>query len=335
MAVYIPIRPRWNPRGVVVNYVFRDRLCVRGWPQGYHDANTPAQQRQRGKMAQACGVLPHLKALLMEGYTPIVKRNGRKVSSYHVAVGVALREWFVQTAQGFRFDPARIRLTDGVGQLPAGLAIGRSGGALRVSLGAPLPWGEKKLLLAVRCQKESQWVSGVLGLKAGEERIEMELPEAWRGQGVEVWVAFVGNGGRSKTATRYIVLPAGATLGGGASVGSRSIAPTPRPPWARKSGTQQEWRRGQGEGLKAEGEDELDEGGGEVVVAGFGLGPEEGDPLAGALGLGVEGEVDVAGDDGGVKLGEPVAGDLVFQLLLGDVSVLHAACRWIVQRYVF
>ena len=253
MAVYIPIRPRWNPRGVVVNYVFRDRLCVRGWPKGYHDANTPEQQRQRGKMAQACGVLPYLKALLMEGYTPIVKRNGRKVSSYHVAVGVALREWFVQTAQGFRFDPARIRLTDGVGQLPAGLEIGRSGGALRVSLGAPLPWGEKKLLLAVRCQKESQWVSGVLRLNAWEERIEMELPEAWRGQGVEVWVAFVGNGGRSKTATRYILLPAGATLGGGASVGSRSSAPSPRPPWARKSGTQQEWRRGQGEGQKAEG----------------------------------------------------------------------------------
>lgn len=253
MAVYIPIRPRWNPRSVVVNYVFRDRLCVRGWPQGYHDANTPAQQRQRGKMAQACGVLPHLKALLMEGYTPIVKRNGRKVSSYHVAVGVALREWFVQAAQVFRFDPARIRLTDGVGQLPAGLAIGRSGGALLVSLGAPLPWGEKKLLLAVRCQKESQWVSGVLRLNAGEKRIEMELPESWRGQGLEVWVAFVGNGGRSKTATRYAVLPAGATLGGGASAGSTSRAPTPRPPRVRKCGTQQEWRPRHKEGLKAEG----------------------------------------------------------------------------------
>ena len=253
MAVYIPIRPRWNPRGVVVNYVFRDRLCVRGWPKGYHDANTPAQQRQRGKMAQACGVLPYLKALLMEGYTPIVKRNGRKVSSYHVAVGVALREWVVQTAQGFRFDPTRIRLTDGVGQLPAGLAIGRSRGALCVSLGAPLPWGEKKLLLAVRCQKESQWVSGVLGLNAGEKRVEMELPEAWRGRGVEVWVAFVGNGGRSKTATRHAVLPAGATLGGGASVGSRGTAPSPRPPRGWKSGTQQEWRSGRGEGLKAEG----------------------------------------------------------------------------------
>lgn len=253
MAVYIPIRPRWNPRGVVVNYVFRDRLCVRGWPKGYHDANTPAQQRQRGKMAQACGVLPYLKALLMEGYTPIVKRNGRKVSSYHVAVGVALREWVVQTAQGFRFDPTRIRLTDGVGQLPAGLAIGRSRGALCVSLGAPLPWGEKKLLLAVRCQKESQWVSGVLGLNAGEKRVEMELPESWRGQGVEVWVAFVGNGGRSKTATRHAVLPAGATLGGGASVGSRGTAPSPRPPRGWKSGTQQEWRSGRGEGLKAEG----------------------------------------------------------------------------------
>ena len=67
------------------------------------------------------------------------------------------------------------------------------------------------------------------------------------------------------------------------------------------------WGKDAGEGAgAAEGEDELDEGGGEVVVAGFGLGPEEGNPLARALGPGVEGEVDVAGDDGEIKLGEPV-----------------------------
>ena len=83
---------------------------------------------------------------------------------------------------------------------------------------------------------------------------------------------------------------------------------------------------GEGAGA-AEGEDELNEGGGEVVVAGFGLGPEEGNSLAGALGLGVEGEVDVAGDDGEVEFVEPVLSDPSLELLLGDVFVLHAACR--------
>ncbi len=68
---------------------------------------------------------------------------------------------------------------------------------------------------------------------------------------------------------------------------------------------------------------QLDEGVGEVVVAGLSLGPEEGRPARRGFGLGVEGEVDVAGDDGGVKFGEPVVGDLVLQLLLGNALVAH------------
>ena len=110
MAVYVPVRPRWNPRGVVVNYVSRGRLLVRGWPRGYRDANTAEQRRQRGKMARVCEMLPYLKSLLMEGYAPLVKRSGRRVSGYHVAVGAALREWFVPTPQGDELDCASIRL---------------------------------------------------------------------------------------------------------------------------------------------------------------------------------------------------------------------------------
>ena len=77
MAIYVPLRPRWNPRGEVVNYVSRGRLVARGWPKGYHDANTLGQRQQRGKMVQVCRALPYLKALLTEGYSAVVKRNGR------------------------------------------------------------------------------------------------------------------------------------------------------------------------------------------------------------------------------------------------------------------
>ena len=90
----------------------------------------------------------------------------------------------------------------------------------------------------------------------------------------------------------------------------------------------EEWR-GQdaveGAGL-ADGEDELGEHGGGGVVAGFGLGPEQGAPLARALGrLGVEGEVDVALDHGGVEGLEPVGGDLVLEFLLAYALVAHGA----------
>ena len=236
MAVYVPIRPRWNPRGVVVNYVSQGRLLVRGWPRGYRDANTAEQRRQRGKMARVCEALPYLKSLLMEGYAPLVKRNGRRVSGYHVAVGAALREWFVSTPQGEELDCARIRLTDGVRGLPAGLAFGREGGVLRLAWAAPLPWRGAKLLLAVRQKGLGQWVSAVQELGAGVAAVDVVLPRAGRGQGVEVWAAFVGSGGRMKTITRYAALPAHAPLGGGTAIGSGRTAVVVRPPRAAKGG---------------------------------------------------------------------------------------------------
>lgn len=236
MAVYVPVRPRWNPRGVVVNYVSRGRLLVRGWPRGYRDANTAEQRRQRGKMARVCEVLPYLKSLLMEGYAPLVKRNGRRVSGYHVAVGAALREWFVSTPQGDELDHARIRLTDGVRGLPAGLAFGREGGTLRLAWAAPLPWSGAKLLLAVRQKGLGQWVGVVQELCDGVAVVDVELPEAWKGKEVEVWVAFVGDGGRVKTATRHASLPAAVPPGGGTATGSGEPMKVGCPPLAAKGG---------------------------------------------------------------------------------------------------
>ena len=193
MAVYVPVRPRWNPRGEVVSYVSRGQLMARGWPKGYRDANTLEQQRQRGRMVQICNVLPYLKGVLAEGYAPSVKRNGRCVSGYHAAVGAALRGWFARTPGGERFDYARIRLTDGSRALPAGLTLARGRGVVRVAWGAGLPWGGGRLLLAMRQESLGQWVSVV-----------------------EVWVAFVGENGRVRTLTHRAVLGAvGAVAGEG------------------------------------------------------------------------------------------------------------------------
>lgn len=229
MAVYVPVRPRWNPRGEVVSYVSRGQLVARGWPKGYRDANTLEQQRQRRRMVQICNVLPYLKGVLAEGYAPSVKRNGRCVSGYHAAVGAALRGWFARTPGGERFDYARIRLTDGSRALPAGLTLARGRGVVRVAWGAGLPWGGRRLLLAMRQESLGQWVSVSVALGDGATEVAVRTLAAWEGREVEVWVAFVGENGRVRTLTHRTVL--GAV---GAVAGEGKAQPLPCPSLSRK-----------------------------------------------------------------------------------------------------
>lgn len=207
MAVYVPVRPRWNPRGVVINYVARGQLCVRSWPKSYHDANTASQRTQRGKMAQVCRMLPHVKALLAEGYTPQMKRNGRRIGSYHAAVASALREWFEDTPHGPRLATSRLRLTDGVAALPKGITLGRQGDTLRVSWSNALPWAGAKLLVAAREPNTDGWKSMVIPLRVGATGANLYLPAAWRKRELEAWAAFVGNSKRVRTLTYHATLP--------------------------------------------------------------------------------------------------------------------------------
>ena len=174
------------------------------------------------------------------------------------------------------------------------------------------------------------------GERAGDEGAE------GGGVGLEVEGGGAGGEGGLNAGAHRLELPGGVVAGGGVPVevvegeDVGDGGPGHEGDFAAVEGGEPGGGKDAGEGAgAAEGEDELDEGGGEVVVAGFGLGPEEGDPLAGALGLGVEGEVDVAGDDGVVEFMEPVLSDPCLEFLLGDILVLHAACHWIVQRYVF
>ena len=232
MAVYVPIRPRWNPRGVTINYVSCGQLCVRSWPKGYRDANTAAQRRQRSKMAQVCRVLPHLKVLLAEGYTPQTRRNGRKVGSYHAAVATSLREWFEDSTHGPQLDTSRLRLTDGVTALPEGLAIARLKDTLRVSWRSALRWQGAKLLIAIHGPKGKEWLCKVIPLATDATSTTMRLPATWRKGTIEAWGAFVGNGGRIRTQTHHATLlstrgATGATEGRGRAWAG-SIAETSR-----------------------------------------------------------------------------------------------------------
>lgn len=220
MAVYIPIRPKWNPRGGVVNYVSQGQLCVRSWPRGYRDANTATQRRQRGRMAQVCNVLPYIKNLLAIGYSPQIKRNGRTVGSYHVAVSTALREWFVATPQGNALDCARLQLTDGMRPLPVGLRMELGSETLRIAWNTALQWNAAKMLLAVQEPIANEWISVPISLEKGAKEVTVHLPAAWSGREVEVLIAFAGKGNGAKSKTHHEKITA-------KSVSRTSTSPSP------------------------------------------------------------------------------------------------------------
>lgn len=163
-------------------------------------------------MAQVCDALPYLKGLLAEGYSPVVKRNGRRVGAYHAAVSAALREWFDATPGGLRLNAAKIRLTDGVRPLPAGLTAERTGSAVSISWRDGIGWRGAKLLFAAKFIGAKEWVSAPVALANGAVGANIALPAHWASGRVEIWVAFVGDGGRVRSQTLYRALAPAAAL---------------------------------------------------------------------------------------------------------------------------
>ena len=185
-----------------MHYVMNNQLYVRGWPSHYRDANTAAQREQRGKMRQVCLVLPYLKKLLAEGYTPQQKANGRCVGSYHVAVAKALREWFITTPTGPTLPPSAIQLTEATRPIPGGMAATRQQERVELTLGAALPWTSPKLLLAARCSTTHEWIAEVVPVD-GVTSLSLTLPRGWSAHRVELWTAFVGENQRARSSTIY------------------------------------------------------------------------------------------------------------------------------------
>lgn len=233
MAQYQAVRPLWTPRGEAVHYVMNNHLYVRGWPSRYRDANTQTQRKQRGKMAQVCQVLPHLKSLLAEGYRPLQKANGRRIASYHVAVSTALREWFVDSPTGPALDTSKIELTQGVRALPHKLATDRTRNGILIHWAKRPLWAGPRLLLAVKNTHSDEWVTHAMGIGHATSLLAT-LPDSWSDCKVEIFVAFVGDSQRVCTRTHAVTLlptatSSAVTIPTGPSHASVSLQPALRP----------------------------------------------------------------------------------------------------------
>lgn len=203
MGYYKLQRPAWNPRGQEVKYIVKERVLTRGWPKAYRDARSKKQLGQRSKAQQLNEIFPKLKLLLSMGYDRGEKPNGRKIGSYQMAFGHALRKCFAPSGSGWQLNLALLQLTDGEALLPKQLTIERIGNLLSVAWGRLVNEKEQTLLFAAKTHDKNDWITRVITIAPNSNRAAIELPNAWRNERVETWCAFLTVGSTLKSTTHY------------------------------------------------------------------------------------------------------------------------------------
>lgn len=203
MGYYKLQRPAWNPRGQEVKYIVKERVLTRGWPKAYRDARSKMQIGQRSKVEQLNEIFPKLKSLLSIGYNRGEKPNGRKIGSYQMAFGHALRECFLSNGSGWQLNLARLQLTDGEALLPKQLTIKRAGNLLSVTWERLANEKEQTLLFAAKIHNKNDWVTKTITIAPNSCRAAIELSNAWRNERVETWCAFLTTGSTLKSTTHY------------------------------------------------------------------------------------------------------------------------------------
>lgn len=203
MGYYKLQRPAWNPRGQEVKYIVKERVLTRGWPKAYRDARSEKQLGQRSKAQQLNEIFPKLKSLLSMGYDRGEKPNGRKIGSYQMAFGQALRKCFAQSGSGWQLNLALLQLTDGEALLPKQLTIERVGNLLSVAWGRLVNEKEQTLLFAAKTHDKNDWITRVITIAPNSNRAAIELPNAWRNERLETWCAFLTVGSTLKSTTHY------------------------------------------------------------------------------------------------------------------------------------
>lgn len=203
MGYYKLQRPAWNPRGQEVKYIVKERVLTRGWPKAYRDARSKKQLGQRSKAQQLNEIFPKLKLLLSMGYDRGEKPNGRKIGSYQMAFGHALRECFAPSGSSWQLNLALLQLTDGEALLPERLTIERVGNLLSFTWERLANEKEQTLLFAAKTHDKNDWITRVITIAPNSNRAAIELPNAWLYERLETWCAFLTAGSTLKSTTHY------------------------------------------------------------------------------------------------------------------------------------
>lgn len=178
-------------------------MLTRGWPKAYRDARSEKQLGQRSKAKQLNEVFPKLKPLLSMGYDRGKKPNGRKIGSYQMAFGHALRKCFSPNGLGWQLDLALLQLTDGEALLPKQLTIKRAGNLLSVTWERLTNEKEQTLLFAAKTHGKNDWITKTITIAPNSSHAAIELPNAWRNERVETWCAFLTTGSTLKSTTHF------------------------------------------------------------------------------------------------------------------------------------
>lgn len=203
MGYYKLQRPAWNPRGQEVKYIVKEKVLTRGWPKAYRDARSKKQLGQRSKAQQLNEIFPKLKSLLSMGYDRGEKPNGRKIGSYQMAFGHALRKCFAHSGSGWQLNLALLQLTDGEALLPKRLTIERVGNLLSFTWERLANEKEQTLLFAAKTHSKNNFITKTITIAPNSSRAAIELPNAWRNERLETWCAFLTVGSTLKSTTHY------------------------------------------------------------------------------------------------------------------------------------
>lgn len=192
-------KPLRSPNPEFVFYRRGEEAYLRAKAVDPQNPRTPAQVQVRSAFRLMQRVLDPLRSLFPWGFAPGEKENGRRVSSYHMALGENIREAIVMDGQGVpRVDYSRLKISRGMASL-SGMRVERRGCSLVITHTPLRDARYARLLVAVYSAEREQWCLFNEGVDFSLGQHVVQLPEGWEGHGLHVYVG----AGSEKSGRRY------------------------------------------------------------------------------------------------------------------------------------
>lgn len=208
MAIVIPHRPKYRGRLHYIYYLRGDTLCLRTRPTSVADPRTPAQIAQRLKMRLASHFLSGFKPFVEQGFAPAVKENFRRVGAYHCALSHLMRNALVAVDGGMIIDTSRVCLAEGRDNPMLSPKARLEGRSLRITWQGGLPRGCREVLVGIWNRDKGKAKCYNFYTQEIEGSILIKLPEDWKGNSLDIWLAPMGSGERGRYSSVHLQLEA-------------------------------------------------------------------------------------------------------------------------------
>lgn len=187
MGIAILQRAPYRHSSPVIHYVVDQRILVRARPSSVKNPRTAAQQLNRSKMGLASRFLAGFRDFVLQGFEGYQQPNGRRVGSYHAALGRLLGEAMVEAHGAWRIDYERVVLAEGNSLAPHPITVHRDGRRLQLEWKAGLPKGTIRVRLAVHSPRKHGTVCLEIAAPKRGRTVGVELPKWASAHGLQLW----------------------------------------------------------------------------------------------------------------------------------------------------